>query len=81
MRANVVAPGTTMTSMVMGMWDGEDRSAEMVTGDPAAFKTGIPLGRVGRPEDVAHAILFLASDEASYISGTVLGVTGGKPVF
>jgi 3-oxoacyl-[acyl-carrier protein] reductase len=37
----------------------------------------IPLGRLGTPADVAHAVCFLASDEASYITGQVLGVNGG----
>jgi len=37
----------------------------------------IPLGRVGTPEDVANAVMFLASDEASYITGHVLNVNGG----
>jgi 3-oxoacyl-[acyl-carrier protein] reductase len=37
----------------------------------------IPLGRIGTPEDVAHAVAFLASEEASYITGHVLNVNGG----
>jgi 3-oxoacyl-[acyl-carrier protein] reductase len=38
----------------------------------------VPLGRLGRPRDVAHAVLFLASDEAAYITGTTIVVDGGQ---
>jgi meso-butanediol dehydrogenase/(S,S)-butanediol dehydrogenase/diacetyl reductase len=38
----------------------------------------IPMGRVGRPEEVANAILFLASDEASFVTGAALSVDGGR---
>lgn len=65
-RVNAVAPGVTRTDMVAALPD------EMV----ARISAGIPLGRVGEPEDVANAFLFLASDLASYITGTVLSVDG-----
>lgn len=69
-RANAVAPGTIRTPI----WD------ERVRRDPKVFERLVkwyPLGRVGEPEDVANATLFLASDDASWISGEVLRVDGG----
>ena len=66
-RVNAVAPGVTRTDMVSALPE------EMV----ARVAAGIPMGRVGEPEEVANAFLFLASDMASYVSGTVLGVDGG----
>jgi NAD(P)-dependent dehydrogenase (short-subunit alcohol dehydrogenase family) len=69
-RANVICPGTIQTPI----W------AERVEKDPDVFgklAKWYPLGRVGQPEDVARAALFLASDEASWISGATLNVDGG----
>lgn len=66
-RVNAVAPGVTRTDMVAALPE------EMV----ARVVAGIPMGRVGEPEEVANAFLFLASDMASYVSGAVLGVDGG----
>ena len=65
-RVNAVAPGFIATEMVMQM---PERILE-------SMKARIPLGRMGQPSDIADAYLFLASDEASYISGTVLRVDG-----
>jgi 3-oxoacyl-[acyl-carrier protein] reductase/7-alpha-hydroxysteroid dehydrogenase len=65
-RVNAVAPGVTKTTLL------KDVPARML--EPVVQM--IPLKRIGEPEDVANAIAFLASDEASYISGTVLGVDG-----
>ncbi len=50
----------------------------MDTKYPSVKKYYIPLGRIAKPEDVANAALFLASDEASYITGHVLPVSGGS---
>lgn len=71
-RVNAVAPGPIWTPLIPSTM-----APEKVEG----FGSDTPLGRVGQPVEVAAAFLFLACDEASYVSGTVLGVTGGKPVF
>lgn len=71
-RVNAVAPGPIWTPLI---------PATMPADKVEGFGTQTPLGRVGQPVEVAAAFVFLASDEASYVSGTVLGVTGGKPVF
>jgi len=64
---NAVAPGFIETAMTAGLGDEFKQNAVKQ----------IPLGRVGSPEDVAGAVAFLASDEASYITGHVLNVNGG----
>ena len=66
-RVNAVAPSVVRTRLSRVLWDGiEDHTA-------AAH----PLGRIGEPEDVAAAIAFLASEQASWITGVVLPVDGG----
>src|SRR5450432_742049 len=64
---NAVAPGFIETAMTSGLAEDFKQKAVQM----------IPLGRVGTPEDVANAVAFLASDEASYITGHVLNVNGG----
>ncbi|MFE7192778.1 2,3-dihydro-2,3-dihydroxybenzoate dehydrogenase [Kitasatospora sp. NPDC057541] len=77
-RCNVVAPGSTDTPMLSAMWsDGEAGRAATVAGLPSAYKVGIPLGKLGRPEDVAHAVAFLLSDEAGHVTLHALTVDGG----
>ncbi len=71
-RVNAVAPGPIWTPLI---------PATMAEDKVEGFGSDTPLGRPGQPVEVAAAFVFLASDEASYVSGTVLGVTGGKPVF
>ena len=64
---NAVLPGNIMTE---GLGDlGQDYLQSMID--------AIPMGKLGTPEDVAHAMLFLSSEEARYITGQVLGVDGG----
>jgi 2,3-dihydro-2,3-dihydroxybenzoate dehydrogenase len=75
-RCNVVAPGSTDTPMQRSLWS-EDGAAPVIAGDLGAFRTGIPLGRLAEPEDVADAVLFLASDKARHITMHDLYVDGG----
>lgn len=64
---NAVAPGVIQTPMLAGL------KPEVL----AEYEKQIPVGRVGRPEDVANAVLFLACEESSYITGQTLPITGG----
>jgi 3-oxoacyl-[acyl-carrier protein] reductase len=64
---NAIAPGMVQTAMVA------DIKAEVL----AEYEKQIPMGRLGQPADIANVVLFLASDESSYITGQVLPVTGG----
>lgn len=66
-RVNVVAPGAIRTKMLGGLTE-EDRSG---------LEAEIPLGRLGKPEEVAGCVSFLFSKEAEYMTGQVLGVNGG----
>jgi 3-oxoacyl-[acyl-carrier protein] reductase len=64
---NAVAPGVIRTPMLDGL------KPEVLAG----YETQIPVGRVGRPEEVAHVVLFLACEETSYVTGQTLPITGG----
>jgi 3-oxoacyl-[acyl-carrier protein] reductase len=66
-RVNAVAPGFIATEILKSM---PEKIIERM-------KSRVPLGCLGQPRDIANAYLFLASDEASFISGTVLRVDGG----
>src|ERR1700720_728387 len=69
-RVNAVAPGPTDTGMLNRFTGSSERKA-------ALTKT-VPLGRVGDPAEIAHAAIFLASDDASFITGQILAADGGK---
>lgn len=75
-RCNVVAPGSTDTDMGRASWASSSLEA-VVAGSPEAFRLGIPLGRVAAPEDIADAVLFLASAQARHITMHELRVDGG----
>jgi NAD(P)-dependent dehydrogenase (short-subunit alcohol dehydrogenase family) len=66
-RVNALAPGLVATDFARALWEGREEEIARLT----------PLGRLGRPGDVADAALFLASDAASWITGHVLVVDGG----
>ncbi len=70
-RVNAVAPGPVWTPLVVQSFDKEKN---------AHFGEDSPMGRPAQPAELAPAFVFLASDEASYVNGEVLGVTGGKPL-
>ena len=64
---NAVAPGTTETDIIKGFTDDE----------MAAINDAIPVGRLGKPEEIAEIVAFLASDPAAFITGAVIDVNGG----
>ncbi|MER7727640.1 oxidoreductase [Streptomyces sp. NPDC096323] len=73
-RVNTVSPGRTETP---GGEATREEWARMVPGT-GADNSGVPLGRVGRPDDIADAVLFLVSERASWVTGNILTVDGGE---
>jgi NAD(P)-dependent dehydrogenase (short-subunit alcohol dehydrogenase family) len=69
-RINVVAPGPIETGMLNRFTGTAEKKAALIS--------GVPMKRIGQPEEVAAAILFLASDKASFITGASLAIDGGK---
>ncbi|MBN1449515.1 MAG: SDR family oxidoreductase [Anaerolineales bacterium] len=72
-RVNCVCPGSVETDMIYEAWDayGDTEAARR------AWEAKHPLGRIGTPEEIARSILFLASEEASFITGAALAIDGG----
>jgi NAD(P)-dependent dehydrogenase (short-subunit alcohol dehydrogenase family) len=69
-RVNAIAPGPVQTAMLDRLTGNEDKKA--------AFLSNVPLKRAGQPEEIADAIVFVASDKASFITGQIIRVNGGK---
>jgi 2,3-dihydro-2,3-dihydroxybenzoate dehydrogenase len=76
-RCNIVAPGSTMTPMQTGMWSSPAGAGQVIAGSLATFKAGIPLGKIAEPGEVADAVIFLLSDQASHITMADIYVDGG----
>ena len=69
-RVNAVAPGPVDTELLSRFAGTAERSA--------AMRAGVPMGRIGEPEEIAQAIVFVASDKAGFLTGQVIDVNGGK---
>ena len=70
---NTVCPGPTETPLLMGLLGAGEESAKMVE----ALRRAVPMRRLGQPADVAAAVAFLVTEEAGYITGQTLSVSGG----
>jgi len=70
---NVVCPGPTDTALLADVAEGARDPAKLIE----AFRSAIPLGRLGQPDDLASAIVFFGSDDAAFITGQVISVSGG----
>ena len=82
MALELAAYGITVNAILPGSIHTDFNSD--VLSDPAYYndcKSGIPLGRLGKPEDIAGAAVMLASDEAAYITGAEIVIDGGKTIY
>jgi 2-hydroxycyclohexanecarboxyl-CoA dehydrogenase len=72
-RLNVVCPGLTETNMLTEFMKGAGNPEKLAE----AYRRAIPIGRLGKPDDIPGAVLFFSSDDADFITGQVLSVSGG----
>jgi NAD(P)-dependent dehydrogenase (short-subunit alcohol dehydrogenase family) len=72
-RINAICPGSTRTPMLEGFMGGDPQIERMMT-------RAVPLGRLGRPEEIAEAVVWLCSDAASFVVGHALAVDGGSVI-
>jgi 2-hydroxycyclohexanecarboxyl-CoA dehydrogenase len=71
--ANTVCPGPTETPMLAEITGAGEQGAKVIE----AMRRAVPMKRLGRPDDVAAAVAFLASEQAGFITGQTLSVSGG----
>jgi 2-hydroxycyclohexanecarboxyl-CoA dehydrogenase len=71
--ANVVCPGPTRTPMLAGIVEHDERGARIIE----AMSRAVPMRRLGEPDDIAAAVAYFVSDEAAYVTGQTLSVSGG----
>jgi NAD(P)-dependent dehydrogenase (short-subunit alcohol dehydrogenase family) len=69
-RVNAIAPGPVETEMLNRFTGNADRKAKLIA--------GVPMKRAGSPEEIANAVVFLASDKSQFLTGQIIGVNGGK---
>jgi glucose 1-dehydrogenase len=72
-RVNAIAPGAIRTPINTSAWQSQAAYAQLMT--------LVPYGRIGEPEDIARAAVWLASDQSDYVVGTTLFVDGGMTLF
>jgi 2-hydroxycyclohexanecarboxyl-CoA dehydrogenase len=72
-RLNTVCPGLTQTNMLAEFMKGAGNPDKL----EEAYRRAVPIGRLGKPEDIPGAVLFLASDDADFITGQTISVSGG----
>ena len=80
MRAQWGVRGIRVNAIIPGPIDGTEGMARLAPDEKSRkrVKEGVPLGRMGLPQDIANAALFLVSDAASYVTGVILPVDGGQ---
>ncbi|MEU5524433.1 2,3-dihydro-2,3-dihydroxybenzoate dehydrogenase [Streptomyces sp. NPDC047860] len=76
-RCNVVSPGSTDTPMLRAMLGEDGDPRQVIEGSPSAYRVGIPLRKLARPQDVAEAVAYLVSDQAGHVTMHDLYVDGG----
>lgn len=76
-RVNIISPGSTATPMQYQLWKDTAGEQNTIHGNPAQYKVGIPLQKIAQTQDIANAVMFLLSDQATHITMHDLVIDGG----